>query len=319
MSEMKKNYLSATRFAKAVYCGLLGHHLSNEDSNIPSFVFERGKQLHDAIDAVLQEGQEFPSAIPEHFKPYIPQLEEIIPNAQEKKIAKFNNKEVECIGIPDLRTNKRITEFKSGAHSEWHKWQTAFYKWLFDVSEGLLLYFDIPELIIHIPEDEKEFIVTDELIIKTWTNVLLKTPNRCKLCSSCPVKKSCPEWKGKANEDMLDLVEVVSRAKELTEQKTNLMNQFIEPISTELTKLKEREEFLREKIAAENEKANNFEVAGATIRISFKETPVLPNNFKAPTEQERPDLYLPRELDSKKVKKEFSVKEQKPVVTVVLN
>lgn len=316
---MKKNYLSATRFAKAVYCGLLGNHLSNEDTNIPSFVFERGKQLHDAIDSVLQEGQEISGAIPEHFKSHMPDFSEIIPNAQEKKIAKFNDKEVECIGIPDLRTNKKVAEFKSGAHSEWHKWQTAYYKWLLNVPEGVLLYFDIPDLIINFPEDEKEFVVTDELIIKTWTNVLLKTPNRCKLCSSCPVKKACPEWKGKANEDMLDLVEVVSRTKELQEQKTNLLNQFIEPISTELTKLKEKEEFLREKIASQNNKANNFEVAGATIRISMKQTPVLPKDFIVPTEEERPDLYLPKEIDDKKVKKEFSVKEEKPVVTVVLN
>jgi len=316
---MKKDYLSATRFSKAVYCGLLGYHLSNEDSNIPSFVFQRGKDLHNAIDQILQEGQEAEGVIPEHFKPFIPEFEDIIPNAEETKYAEHDGKKVKCVGIPDLRTKEAITEFKSGKHSEWHKWQTAFYKWLFNTGHGRILYFDIPDLIIELPETESEFKVTDELIIKTWNNVLLKKPNRCSLCTSCPVKKQCPEWKGTATEDMLDLIDTVNAKNELEERKKQLVEQLVEPLSIELTKLKEREAFLREKIARELPKENIYEVAGARIQVSLRKTKVLPEDFVEPTYEVEPDLYKKPVINETALIKKFGIETSKPIVTVKLD
>lgn len=316
---MKKDYLSATRFSKAVYCGLLGYHLSNEDSNIPSFVFQRGRDLHDAIDQVLQEGQDIQEAIPEHFKPFIPKSEDIIPNAQETKYAEHNGKKLKCIGTPDLRTKDTITEFKSGKYSEWHKWQTAFYKWLFDTPHGRILYFDIPDLVIELTETESEFKVTDELIIQTWNNVLLKKPNRCSLCTSCPIKKQCPEWKGTATEDMLDLIDTINAKNQAEERKRQIVEQLIDPLNTEILKLKEKESFLREKITKELPKENVYEVAGARIQVSYRKTKVLPEGFVEPSYEEEPELYKKPVINETALIKKFGIETSKPVVTVKID
>lgn len=313
---MKKDYLSATRFSKAVYCGLLGYHLSNEELNVPAFIFQRGRELHDAIEQVLQEGQYAEGVIPEHFKPYIPEFEEIIPNREETKFVEYRGKKLKCVGIPDLRTSKIVTEFKSGKYSEWHKWQTAYYKWLLDLPHGRILYFDIPDLVIELPEDEKDFVVTDELIVKTWDNILLKKPTRCILCPGCPIKKQCPEWKGNATEDMLDLVDVINSKNQLEERKKEIVKQLVEPLNVEIAKLKEREEFLRQKIAKELPKENTYEVAGAKIQVSLRSFKVLPEDFVQPTYESSPELFKKPMLDEAAVLKRFGVDVKRPVVTV---
>ncbi len=311
----KKDYLSATRFAKAINCGLLGYHLSNEKLNIPDKVFERGKILHDMIDSYFQLGQDAFN-IPKHMLEGMPDRKEVIPNREYTKLATYNNRTLKCIGTPDLTTSDKVYEFKSGSHSEWHIWQLAFYMWLMEKPYGKLMYFDHPELSFELKEGREKYIVNEEVIIKCWVNILLNTPSRSYLCSSCPIKKTCPEWKGKASEEMLDLVEMNSKKKELEEMKDHYMNNFLNPINEQLSEIKKKEAELRIKIAKENPTPNNYDIAGATISISKRKTIELPEDFVPPSYEQMPDIYKQPELDKKKATERFGIKVEKPTITI---
>lgn len=314
----EKNYLSATRFAHSIDCGMHGWYLSTPSqakSSIPLSAFERGSFFHSEIEKFYYTEEPVSTVIPQEIYLKLPPKSQVIPIKEEVRYVDLDDgSKLKCVGFPDVPTKELVVELKSGDHKLWHIWQLAYYIWLMDLRKGSLVYFD-SDLVIELTDQDPTYKVTPELIRAVWGRVLAQEAVRCRECSGCPLKKECSLWKGTVSDEMIDLVSQKEELDRLISEKKSLDQLLIKPLQERINILTESQKALRARVI-EGNPVNNYYMGDHRIRIQTTSRVRLPSDFVPPAYSLRPDLYKEPEVMTKKLNEEFGIKGEEKVLVI---
>lgn len=356
ISKPNKEYISATRFSKAIYCGRLGRWYSDDNKVFANKGIQRGLAVHRSVftdidkeevsidvfslsvrraildhiqekeDQIIKEEYQIDTSFP--FK-YINELSdtensntEVRLSLDDSMIILFGDLPVK--GFIDLLTKKAVYELKTGKEHEWHNWQSAFYAYFTKRKNAYLVYSDVLDsngspLIKEV--DLSLYNVDNNLLSSVWSRILRSEPKKSILCTGCPIKSTCNLWVGEVSEDMLLLADIRDKIEELSQLRDILLkpiNDELQSINKEIKDLTQKYEQLLDQIRVKD--VASYRVPGYTIQIYETTTKTLPDNIhNIVSYATHPHLFKPPELKRSEAIKEFGITEKTKAIKVIEN
>lgn len=313
----EKNYLSATRFAHSVECGMRGWVLSNPTAyGITKYApaYKRGLTVHKEVEDYLYGEGIIGPTIPHSLLEKLPQKTKLLPVKEYNTVVTLpDGTTLSCIGTPDIITEDLVIELKTGQDYEWHKWQLAFYMWITGKQHGKLIYAD-KDLEIELNQ-QGQYAVTEETVIKVWNNILSRKEVKCEECSNCPVKKTCSLWVGKTPEKVMQYIDIRNRLQELEDERDVIKKVMLVNLEKEIASLETELEKVKKELLRESD-TSVYDIGRYSVSIHYATKKVLPEGFTVPSYSERPDLYNDPTLKRSNLLKEYGVDKKEKTIVV---
>lgn len=284
-----KDRISAHRFAAGYYCGLHGYQLMSEDEKkfthtgmIKGSYVDRA--IRDWADSKID--YDLDNVVNIYLQVQADSLIAILPKRTDidtsKEMTGLLQKSIPSVPLPfvgelDIVTKDgQVYEIKNGKSYEWHLIQADFYRWMIGS--------DKPAHVIYVStrtKVEAPIVVTDEVALQVWENILSKTVQINSRCNICPILDKCPERVQPANEliqaaianrQMLDRLQDMLKTNKQRFEATN------EELIQNIKDVMQREEDLNKQILA----MDNYRYVQPdklSITVYEKEKLELPTNY----------------------------------------